>query len=354
MLFYRQHRTIRLFVSHDAPLEASIKIISLVPTNIITGFLGAGKTTAINHLLAHKPPQEHWAVLVNEFGQIGVDQSLIDSSDGVHIQEIPGGCLCCARGPQLRVALTRLLRSARPDRLIIEPTGLGHPLGIVDLLAGPDFAGVIELRSMICLIDPRVLEQPEILKQPVFGDQINLADILVLNKSDLCSPGQLTEAESLSHNMFPPKQQIVITRMGELDLNLLDAVKSTPKRPNATSLRPAVSNPGAESEQSIALEPGSPRVFTGEMEGFFSHSWQLHADDCFDSDRVTALLDSISDCVRIKAVLRIGHTWIGYNRMFEDRSISQVSWRRDSRIELLSTAPLEPDRITAQIKACIK
>ncbi|WP_343222611.1 CobW family GTP-binding protein [Marinobacterium ramblicola] len=333
----------------------AINIIKSVPTNIITGFLGAGKTTAINHLLSHKPASERWAVLVNEFGQIGVDQSLIDNDDRVQIQEIPGGCLCCARGPQLRVVLTRLLRSARPDRLIIEPTGLGHPLGIVDLLLGPDFAGVIDLRSMICLIDPRVLEQPEILANPVFGDQINLADILVLNKADLCSPEQLNEALTLSHNMFPPKQQVLTTRMGELDTGLLDSVRSTPTTGARPLLRPNTSTTMMEQEaQEPASAPGQPVQFKGEMGGFHSQSWLFHADDCFDSARVLEFLDHQQDSLRIKAAIRIGHGWIGYNRMLKDRSVTQLAWRRDSRIELLSTQPLDMEELSLKLQNCLK
>ena len=82
----------------------------LVPTNLISGFLGVGKTTAIRHLLANKPANERWAVLVNEFGEIGIDGATLASDDGVDIREVAGGCVCCTSGPMLRVALTRLLR----------------------------------------------------------------------------------------------------------------------------------------------------------------------------------------------------------------------------------------------------
>ncbi|MBR9883052.1 MAG: GTP-binding protein [Oceanospirillales bacterium] len=345
----------RLCVSPASLRRPLINIIKSVPTNIITGFLGAGKTTAINRLLANKPPSERWAVLVNEFGQIGVDQSLIDNDEAVHIQEIPGGCLCCARGPQLRVALTRLLRTAKPDRLIIEPTGLGHPVGIVDLLLGPDFASVIDLRSMICLIDPRVLEQPEILSHPVFGDQIGMADILVINKSDLCTAEQLAEAQALSDNMFPPKHQVLTTSMGELNPDCLDAVAGAHTRRSGGALRPATS--GVQEpppDDAIIATPGCPAFFSGEMEGFFSQSWLFSAEDSFDTNRITDLLDQQRDCLRVKAAIRIGHTWIGYNRMLSDRTITQLAWRRDSRIELLSAEPLNIDALTNELMRCLK
>src|SRR5690606_1562237 len=102
------------FKPHHRPMLANI------PTHLIGGPLGAGKTSLIRHLLAGKPAAERWAVLINEFGQIGLDQALLTAaaSDGVSLSEIPGGCLCCVGGAPLRVDLTRLLRQARPDRLL--------------------------------------------------------------------------------------------------------------------------------------------------------------------------------------------------------------------------------------------
>ena len=106
-------------------------LVHAVPTNIITGFLGVGKTSTILHLLENKPGNERWAVLVNEFGEIGIDGSLFEGQrgdkQGVVIREVPGGCMCCAAGLPMQVALNQLLVKARPDRLLIEPTGLGHP-----------------------------------------------------------------------------------------------------------------------------------------------------------------------------------------------------------------------------------
>ena len=97
--------------------------ISGVPTNIITGFLGVGKTSAILNLLNNKPENERWAILVNEFGEIGIDGSIFESQQseeqGVYIREVPGGCMCCTAGAPMQVALAQLLRKAKPDRLLI-------------------------------------------------------------------------------------------------------------------------------------------------------------------------------------------------------------------------------------------
>ena len=93
-----------------------------IPVNLITGFLGVGKTTAVRHLLAQRPAAETWGVLVNEFGEIGVDGSLL-AGQGAPVQEVAGGCLCCVAAPAFTTGLNRLIREHRPDRILIEPSG---------------------------------------------------------------------------------------------------------------------------------------------------------------------------------------------------------------------------------------
>lgn len=128
----------------------------MTKTNLITGFLGSGKTTSILHLLAHKDPAEKWAVLVNEFGEVGIDGALLADS-GALLKEIPGGCMCCVNGLPMQVGLNTLLRQGKPDRLLIEPTGLGHPKQILDLLTAPVYEPWIDLRATLCILDPRLL-----------------------------------------------------------------------------------------------------------------------------------------------------------------------------------------------------
>lgn len=80
-----------------------------VPINLITGFLGTGKTTALLTLLAQKPADQVWAVIVNEFGEVGIDGAVLEGA-GAEIREIAGGCLCCATGPQLPITLAKVIR----------------------------------------------------------------------------------------------------------------------------------------------------------------------------------------------------------------------------------------------------
>ena len=164
-------------------------VIQEVPTNIITGFLGVGKTSAILQLLKHKPPGERWAVLVNEFGEIGVDGSLLEgqysNSEGVYIREVPGGCMCCAAGLPMQIALNQLLAKAKPDRLLIEPTGLGHPKEVLQTLSEEHYRDVLSLQKTLTLVDARKLSDPRYTNHDTFNQQIAIADIVIGNKLDL-------------------------------------------------------------------------------------------------------------------------------------------------------------------------
>ena len=148
-----------------------------IPTNLLTGFLGAGKTTSILHLLSAKPANEQWAVLVNEFGDVGIDQALIegDSPEDLAIQEVGGGCFCCTTAMNLPVVLHLLLSGRKVDRLLIETSGLGHPAGILDLLR-QDHADKLEPRATVGLVTPSDLRSPGMVDENlIFRQQVELA-----------------------------------------------------------------------------------------------------------------------------------------------------------------------------------
>jgi hypothetical protein len=120
-----------------------------VPCNILTGPLGAGKSTAILKLLQARG-DGNWAVLVNEMGDVGID-GVIAESGGAATAEVSGGCICCANGVAVRVALTRLLKK-RPSRLLIEPSGLGHVAELSEHLQKEPLSNALELRAVACVV----------------------------------------------------------------------------------------------------------------------------------------------------------------------------------------------------------
>ncbi|WP_019625431.1 GTP-binding protein [Thioalkalivibrio sp. ALJT] len=192
-----------------------------IPLNLITGFLGVGKTTAIRQLLAQRPAGEHWAVLVNEFGEIGVDGSLL-ADTGIALEEVPGGCLCCVSAQMFTVGLNRLIRSQQPDRILIEPTGLGHPAQIIRTLTEPPYAGVLDLRATVTLMDARHLASPRHREHPTWRDQVALADVLLANKADLYAEDDREALRNFVAAMPAPRPHVVETTQGRIERDWLD------------------------------------------------------------------------------------------------------------------------------------
>jgi G3E family GTPase len=199
-----------------------------IPTNLFMGFLGVGKTTAIIDLLKQKPTNEKWAVLVNEFGTIGIDGVIFETA-GITVKEIPGGCLCCAVGLPFQVGVNRLLKQVRPDRLLIEPSGLGHPTKVVDMLTRGSFKHVLDLRASICLLDPEKLKSTRYTNHESFVDQIALSDVLVANKTDLADKAAIQLFQRWAERSTPQKTVVTQTINGQLDIAWLDATRN-PRR----------------------------------------------------------------------------------------------------------------------------
>jgi G3E family GTPase len=192
-----------------------------IPVNLVTGFLGVGKTTALKGLMARCPSAERWAVLVNEFGEVGIDGALL-AGRGFAVEEVAGGCLCCVMAPAFTTGLNRLIRRERPDRILIEPSGLGHPARVLGTLSGPIYAGVLEVRATVCLMDARHLASARHRGHPSFQDQIHLADVLLANKADLYAAHDITAFEDFAARLNPPKQRFALTEGGGLDPAWLD------------------------------------------------------------------------------------------------------------------------------------
>src|SRR6202140_5305088 len=215
--------------------------LSRVPCTIVTGFLGAGKTTLIRHLLANAGGRR-LAVLVNEFGDVGIDGEILKGGGDAacpeeNIVELANGCLCCTVADEFIPALDTILARA-PDHIVIETSGLALPKPLVQTFLWPAIRnrvtvdGVIAVVDGVALAEARVAAALEALApqraadnalehdnpiEEVFEDQVACADLVVLNKRDLLDSAGADRAMAAIASVLPRAVKVIMASGGKVD-----------------------------------------------------------------------------------------------------------------------------------------
>ena len=192
-----------------------------IPITIISGFLGSGKTTLLNHIITNQKGIKI-AVIVNEFGEIGIDNELIVKTEEEMI-ELSNGCICCSINGELVGAIERLINNNKNlDYIIIETTGLADPLPVAMTLLGSELRDQTRLDSIITLIDAENFNNV-VLESSIGRSQIIYGDILILNKCDLISNKNIEETISRLKEI-KNDARILKSIKGNIPLNLLLSV----------------------------------------------------------------------------------------------------------------------------------
>lgn len=326
-----------------------------IPTHLITGFLGVGKTTLIRSWLRQKPADEHWAVLVNEFGAVGIDDAFLDTAGDDNglttLRQVAGGCMCCAAGLPFQVALNDLIRRAKPDRLLIEPTGLGHPEQLLVQLS--EYKGVLSLGASVGLLDARVLTDERYTKHPIYLEQLDIADVLVANKSDRYDETDLRRLDAFLAQHGWQNKPLLLANHGDLPLDVL----RQPAKP-----RPAAAPSALRAQQKPSddmWQAGTPDFSATDLlctpnqrDGFYSLGWQLHPKRLFSREALLAWLISIP-AERIKGVLITDQGIIGVNQVGTDIQVIAIDEVGHSRLECIHASPLDERRLTEQLVNCL-
>jgi G3E family GTPase len=391
--------------------ETKTKKKEKVPVTIVTGVLGAGKTTFIRNVLLllsgrrrggggerAEKKKEKIAILVNEFGSLGIDGAVLEAAraekkknksnnihsnenvskkeeeeeddDDIYVKEIPGGCVCCAASGSVPflVAIKHVLQKVKPDRLVIEPSGLAHPSGLYDLFTKNEhLKDHVDLRGMVCIVDARVVvrssfgkeeeeeEAKRVRESEMFRNQVSMSEVLVGSKLDLCAGETETEGKEEKENFarrkfrewaasLYPEKRVVKFAMDLLDENAETSPFDAIDREATSSLRDshAASKSSVETGgtgggsvtrpfQLLALkppvEPGAkPLVSAHDTKEYASRGFLFHPDDIFRRDKLLEFFQSrcaprptknkdeeneIFRIVRAKAVVRVSDkTWV--------------------------------------------
>ena len=207
--------------TNESNVKENIVSKTNIPITIISGFLGSGKTTLLNHILTNQQGIKT-AVLVNEFGEIGIDNELIIKTEEEMI-ELSNGCICCSINGELVEAIEKLINvNKKLDYIIIETTGLADPLPVAMTLLGSDLRDQTRLDSIITLIDAENFNDVA-LESSIGRSQVIYGDILLLNKCDLVTNKNIEETiDKLKE--IKKDVRILKSIKGNIPLNLLLSV----------------------------------------------------------------------------------------------------------------------------------
>ncbi|MBM7063382.1 cobalamin biosynthesis protein CobW [Pseudomonas sp. UL073] len=317
-------------------------MLTQIPTHLIGGPLGAGKTSLLRQLLAQRPPHERWAVLINEFGQIGLDAALLsEAAAGVQLAEVAGGCLCCVNGAPFQVGLTRLLRQARPQRLFIEPSGLGHPAELLRQLRAAPWQSVLAVQPPVLVLDAAALASGAALpdsQQAALGE----AALLVLNKAE-----SLDAAARAQLGAQLPAIPHYWTSQGQLPFAALPGHALHAGTPALEHLAQ-----GATPLAAMWRDPAEPLCQVQALADGWSIGWRWHPSQQFELPRVQQWLAALP-WQRAKLVLHSAAGWYSANALGgEALAWRNSEWRKDSRLELIFNTAQDAAALQAGMAAC--
>ncbi|WP_083944884.1 CobW family GTP-binding protein [Thiomicrospira microaerophila] len=321
-----------------------------IEVTLVFGLLGSGKTSLILHLLSQKPISERWALLINDFGVLGIDARTLQQND-TPLFEVQGGCICCSAQRPLAQTLQTISQDPSIERLIIEPSGLAHPAQIIDTLKKTITDRPFKLTSSICLIDLQRFS-PEIYKKSaLLRDFIQLADLVLLTRRDKITANLLDSTQHFLQSNVLGKPHIQIASFGQIDLSVL-TLKAT--RPaflflQATGLS---QQPGLVEDFSSGL----PKTLQSQVMQGTTHavSWIWQPELLFKRPQLKAFFaDPPAGLIRAKGLLRTGNEWQLINWVNGELSFDDQAWRQDNRLEMLFDQPVDIKKLEQKLESVI-
>ncbi len=286
-----------------------------IPCTVITGFLGAGKTTLVRHVLANAGGRRI-AIMVNEFGALGIDGEILRSCgvpgcEDVDIVELANGCLCCTVADEFLPAMQALLdRPNPPEHILIETSGLALPKPLLKAFGWPDIRSRVTVDGVIAVVDGPAVAAGRFADDPaavaaqraaddtldhdnplaeVYGDQVAAADLVILNKADLLDAATLAQLRAEVSAALPRPAAMVVATEGRVDLSVLLGLD-------------------AAAEDDLAARPSCHDAVDGEHEHDDFDSFVVPIGETADPDALLRRLVNVAgahDVLRIKGFVPV-------------------------------------------------
>jgi len=300
------------------------KGVSPFTVDVVAGFLGAGKTTTMRRLLAEANPQERTLVLANDFSNMGVDASLL-AGRGADVVELANGCICCSLQKDLAKQLLEIANLHKPNRVLIEPSGVADVAALIAALRKPALAPLVKSLRVVTLLDAAAFLGDFARMPNYFEAQAKVSPVVIVNKIDLVQQGSL---EMIRHTLMSlhPGVQIVFANFGfptngkTLTSLLIDLPGFIAQKEEETDDEETMLTWKAResSGNGAGLKQGN-KVRRSEQEvalGF--ESWSASLQGICDTERLRLLLESLvagqyGQLERVKGIVRAGDGWIRFD-----------------------------------------
>ena len=281
--------------------------------DIVVGFLGAGKTTYMRRLLAAADPAVRTVVLVNDFGSVGVDGSLL-SGRGAEVVELPNGCICCSLRKDLAAQLIEAIDRWAPARVLIEPSGVADVASLLAVLNQPELRPLLRSQRVRTVIDAGAFLGDYARMPEYFAAQATLAPTLIVNKSDLASPAELAMVVNTLRSINPDAE-IVAAQYGVIrDLPPLPLAALAPRpAPHAHHAAGHAEHDHADEHHEHGHDHGHDHETALGLQ-----SWSSALAGPCDPENLHALLQAVAvgdfgDVDRVKGLAQSGDGWIHFD-----------------------------------------